>query len=370
MKLNRTSAVMEYKFVSSFETLRSKLLSQKKYADRLEKPLAYWALPNDRRLPLAFMDRSVRQLLDTPFEELYATPGVGQKKINSLLNLLARAAKAPAPKDDPVTALLKSGEIFEEDGGLKKSGKIDPTTVSEAAWARWRNSVRQHRLEEYTLGQLAPTLEQLPRVLWHTTLETYLDLTLDEIRHMKTHGEKRVNAILQVFGGLHHLLGDATAPSSLAIHIMPRVVDEVDRWISHVLTSDESVTDDEIRERFIQPLIAQVRIDAGAQMARLTESRLAIRGRGATVRQSAKRLGLTRARVYQLLGDVADIIQVRWPDGAGRVEALIHHLNEFEDAPAESSPFYAAVELFFPGSCPEFESDSARDDGVKFSRAG
>ena len=134
MKLNRTSAVMEYKFVSSFESLRNKLLSQEKYADRLEKPLAYWALPNDRRLPLAFMDRSVRQLLNTPFEELYATPGVGQKKIHSLLNLLARAAKAPSPKDDPVTTLLKNGDIFEEDGGVKKDGKIDPTTVSEAAW--------------------------------------------------------------------------------------------------------------------------------------------------------------------------------------------------------------------------------------------
>jgi transcriptional regulator with XRE-family HTH domain len=366
MKLNRTSAVMEYKFVSSFATLRSKLLSQKKYADRLEKPLAYWALPNDRRLPLAFMDRSVRQLLDTPFEELYATPGVGQKKIHSLLNLLARAAKAPVPKDDPVTALLKSGEIFEEDGGLKKNGKVNPTTVSEAAWVRWRNTVRQYRLEDYALGQLAPSLEQLPRVLWDTTLDTYLDLTLGQIRHMKTHGEKRVHAILQIFGGLHHLLGDATAPASMAVHIVPKIVDDVDRWISSVLISDESVGSGEIRENFVEPLIAQVRIDAGVQMARLTESRLAIRGRGATVRQSAKRLGLTRARVYQLLGDVADIIQVRWPEGAGRVDSLIHHLNEFEDAPGESSPFYAAIELFFPGSCPEFESE----DSITLSRAG
>ncbi|MEZ6069355.1 MAG: hypothetical protein R3C10_03580 [Pirellulales bacterium] len=232
----------------------------------------------------------------------------------------------------------------------------------------WRNTVRQYRLESYTLGQLAPSLEILPRVLWNTPLETYLDLTLGEIRRMKTHGEKRVGAILQVFGGLHYLLGDASAPAAMAIHILPKTIDDVDRWISTVLTSDEPVSEEAIRDRFIEPLVAQVRIDAGTQMARLTESRLAIRGRGATVRQSAKRLGLTRARVYQLLGDVAEIIQVRWPDGAGRVEALIHHLNEFEDSPTAGSPFYAAIELFFPGSCPEFEGGES--DDVALSRAG
>src|SRR5690348_1087289 len=65
MKMTRTSVVFEYRLISTFENLRRRLLSEK-LADRLDKPLAYWVLPNDRRLPLAFMGRSLRELLETP----------------------------------------------------------------------------------------------------------------------------------------------------------------------------------------------------------------------------------------------------------------------------------------------------------------
>ena len=51
MKMNKVTSVEDYKIVSSFQSLRKTLLDDK-FADRLEKPLAYWALPNDRRLPL------------------------------------------------------------------------------------------------------------------------------------------------------------------------------------------------------------------------------------------------------------------------------------------------------------------------------
>ena len=48
MKPIRTRTVEEYKLTSSFERVRTTLLDEQ-YADRLERPLAYWALPNDRR---------------------------------------------------------------------------------------------------------------------------------------------------------------------------------------------------------------------------------------------------------------------------------------------------------------------------------
>src|SRR4051812_22923730 len=95
-KVNKATSVDDYKLVSSFHSLRKTLL-QEKYADRWDKPLAYWALPNDRRLPLAFLGRSIKDLLATPFEDLTATPGIGQKKISSLVKLLSRAIKDRPP---------------------------------------------------------------------------------------------------------------------------------------------------------------------------------------------------------------------------------------------------------------------------------
>ena len=82
--------------VNSFEAIKRTLLEER-YQDRLSKPLAYWALPNDRRLPLAFLNKTIGELVNTPFEELAATPGIGQKKISSLVKLLQRATRDEPP---------------------------------------------------------------------------------------------------------------------------------------------------------------------------------------------------------------------------------------------------------------------------------
>ncbi len=54
MRLDRTVSVEELQVVSRLEGLRQILLAES-YADHLDKPLAFWALPTDRRLPLAFL---------------------------------------------------------------------------------------------------------------------------------------------------------------------------------------------------------------------------------------------------------------------------------------------------------------------------
>src|ERR1700709_720363 len=92
----KIASVEDVKLVNSFQSVRKQLLDDR-FADRMEKPLAYWALPNDRRLPLAFLGRTLKDLLSTPFEDLTATPGIGQKKISSLVKLLARATKDQPP---------------------------------------------------------------------------------------------------------------------------------------------------------------------------------------------------------------------------------------------------------------------------------
>src|SRR4051812_9386333 len=116
MKFTKSASVEELQVVSRFESLRKILLSEQ-YTDHLKKPLAYWALPTDRRLPLAFLGRTLEDLLNTPFAELSRTPGIGQKKVCSFVKLLARAANtdpAELPVDD---AALLASAIESADGG-------------------------------------------------------------------------------------------------------------------------------------------------------------------------------------------------------------------------------------------------------------
>jgi hypothetical protein len=346
MKLTRSTSVLEYKLVSSFENVRKKLL-QPKFAERLEKPLAYWALPGDRRLPLAFMGRALRDLLDTPFEELYATPGIGQKKIHSLIELLNRAAK-----EQPIGALAAEVEQVERPNAaadiVALAGSTDPGIVSEALWEQWRASVRDFSLGREPLGRFALSLQNLPRVIWQTPLDTYLGLSLDEIRSLKTHGEKRVRAVLEVFGALHAILARAGRQDHLTVKIMPRFARDLEIWTEGVLNRDGLPTADELMQSFVEPLMAQARIDAGDQIAKLVENRLGLKGANSSVRQAARKMGLTRARVYQLLNEVGAVMDVRWPEGRPLVHRLRDKLIFATGGRSEFSTFLSTVELFFP----------------------
>src|SRR6478609_3514388 len=85
-----------YRLIGTYERLRKNLV-ERPDDGRLDKALSYWVLPTDRRLPIAFLDRPLRELLSQPFDDLMATPGVGHKKILGFFDLLKRAAKATAP---------------------------------------------------------------------------------------------------------------------------------------------------------------------------------------------------------------------------------------------------------------------------------
>jgi hypothetical protein len=349
MRLGSTTPLAELQFFSRFEGLRKILLAEA-YADHLDKPLAYWALPADRRLPLALMGRTLRDLLNTPAAELSATPGVGRKKIASLIQLLARAANTD-PAELPTEIL--NPQTGAAANPVDAADGFDPAAVSEVAWAQWRASVVRHGLTGETLGRLAPSLQNMTRVIWNTPLGVYTSSTLAEIRAMKTHGEKRVCAIFEVFHAAHTLVAGMGTQEHLLVRIVPRRIDRVEQWMGRTLQRPGIPSRQEILAEFIQPLLEQIRTDASQQVTSLAELRLGIGGPLTSVRQIARVLGLTRARVYQLLNEINDITTVRWPMGRHQVHEL-HERFATNLPDADGTPdlhqFHAAVELFYPGS--------------------
>jgi hypothetical protein len=349
MKMNKVTSVEDYKIVSSFQSLRKTLLDDK-FADRLEKPLAYWALPNDRRLPLAFLGRTIKDLLATPFEELSATPGIGQKKISSLVKLLSRATK-----DHPPAVPFGIADLNE----AKKSAAVekprrnitsfDPSVVSEALWAQWQQTVVEHGVGREKLGRLAPSLQALPTVIWHIPLDQYVNHTVAEIRQLKTHGEKRVRVVLEVFYLVHEMLATAGSQQYLALRIVPKFIQPIESWFSQVLAQQGTPTVEEIRDHLALPLLAQINVDAGETIFELSEGRLGISGPPQSVRQQAKKMGVTRARVYQLLEDCGRIMEVRWPEGANLFAQLDAKLQAEAADSDELRLFRAMYELFYPG---------------------
>ena len=158
VKFSKPTSAEDLQVTGRFEALRRILLSEQ-YSDHLKKPLAYWALPADRRLPLAFLGRTLEDLLRTPFSELSNTPGIGQKKICSFVRLLARAADTDPAQlpDDVVHSALESEHAGKEKSEGHKNG-FNPASVSEVVWGQWRASVLKHGLGPERLGRLASSL--------------------------------------------------------------------------------------------------------------------------------------------------------------------------------------------------------------------
>src|SRR5947208_1016202 len=74
---------------SRFEALRARR-PPAALAAWLDRPLSLWVSTQDRNVPLALIDRSIRDLLAMSYDELAATPGIGHKKIAALILLLGR----------------------------------------------------------------------------------------------------------------------------------------------------------------------------------------------------------------------------------------------------------------------------------------
>jgi len=345
MGSNNTSASVEnVKLSSDFERLRDILL-QDEFVDHLNRPLAYWALSNDRRLPTAFLGRPLRDLLKTSFKDLSATPGIGQKKIGTLVELLARATK----KHPPVMPPLKStADKKSEERTPRISDSFDPATVSEALWEEWRDTVRVHDVGHEKLGRLAPALLSVPTVIWNTRLSEYCGYSIAEIRQLKTHGEKRVRTILEVFHAVHQVLAHAPVHGPLSTRLFPRFVVPIDRGIAEIVESGTIPTRSELRDRIVLPLVDQLRLDLGPTVAKLVEGRLGLTGNPQPVRQQSRRMGVTRARVYQLLEDCEMVMEIRWPEGGRQLRSLHAHLQELSTPSDRLGLLRATIDLVYP----------------------
>src|SRR4051812_39838703 len=158
------SSAADVKLASNYESLRATLLTDQ-YAARLSRPLAFWALPSDRRLPTAFLGRTLRDLLGQSFEQLAATAGIGRKKLETFIKLLVRATKEDAAEAE-VENLPGADESPAD--GRDENGQFDPLRVSEMVWMKWRETVRRHGVGGEKLGRLTPSLQSLPSVVWNT----------------------------------------------------------------------------------------------------------------------------------------------------------------------------------------------------------
>jgi hypothetical protein len=145
------------------------------------------------------------------------------------------------------------------------------------------------------------------------------------------------------------VLSQAGADSHLSVRLAPAFLLPLERWVGDALAQENPPPRAEVSRCLAEPLLAQIEIDAGPTVAKLADGRLGIHGELQSVRQQARKLGVTRARVYQLLDDCAQVMAVRWPEGAGAVNGLVEKLARGTEVDDSLELLRSTSELFFYG---------------------
>jgi hypothetical protein len=179
-------------------------------------------------------------------------------------------------------------------------------------------------------------------------LKSYLGQTLLQIRNLRTHGEKRVQVILEVFFAIHESLHGSVPHAMLRVDLKPRFVPPVERWFDEILARESHPSHSEIQRNLVQPLVDQLSIDAGADVVELVRGRLGVNGKPISVRQQSKELHVTRARIYQLLEECDHVMEVRWPQGRRLFNELAERFTNDRRESMASELFLQTYDLFFP----------------------
>jgi hypothetical protein len=129
---------------------------------------------------------------------------------------------------------------------------------------------------------------------------------------------------------------------------MPAAIREVEDWLQGLLQNARVPDEAEVLARFARPLAGQILTDCGPTVSRLVDERLGMDIPPRSVRDQARQLGVTRARVYQLLDDVGKVMSVRWPEGQSLIDRLTSHFTPLEQRQGQLRLFFGLSELCFP----------------------
>jgi hypothetical protein len=342
--MSKSPSAEEVKLRTNYDNLRA-ALARPEHADRLEKPLAFWVLPSDRRLPLSFLPIPLQELLLKSFNELGDYPGIGRKKMHTFVKLLGRAVK-----NDPGDSSLSDAADGDEVEPAADVNQFNADGVSDLVWSKWRNLVRVRGLGYEKVGRLCPALRDVPTVIWNTPLSYYLDLTLADIRSLKTHGEKRVRVVLEVFHSVYRMLTTIEPLGGLAIRLAPKFAIDLENALAAFRGGGTPPTLAQLEQAIVVPLLRQLTADCGDTVGAIASDRLGVGTANGqvSVRLQARKLGVTRARIYQLLEECNQVMLVRWPEGRRQLDDFAHWLDEVY-APAECANLLASLrELLFP----------------------
>lgn len=329
-----------------------------------DEPLELWVLPSDRHLPTALIRLSLRELLSTSFTKLSSTRGVGDSKLVKLVSLVQRALNhlEDTPEDKTSTHVEVAPEVPlvapekepQEGNELSISfATTPPGNLGEQDWAKICRSIKSHSLEHHPLGRFAKSLSDLPKGLWCEPLSTFVSKSLFEVQKLPGYGEQRTTCVIKILQGLSLYVVNSPTDGHLEQRVLPASVNRITTWINSVLSQDEVPDYFLLCQNFVLPLLQQLEVDLGSELAEMVERRLGADGTRETLQEVAEHFDLTRERIRQLTLRAPKVMEVRWPEGKHLLDDFYEKFRSSGKAAKHVDLIQRTLEMLF-----DFETSS------------
>jgi hypothetical protein len=185
----------------------------------------------------------------------------------------------------------------------------------QRAWEAWSRTIVGFGFEHEPVGRYARSLRRLPRTLWHVPLRQFATESLACLRSRPWFGRKKLGVVGEVLQDLATTLEAQrfAAAEPPRIRIAP-IVDAEWRLLERIADGGGGGLTD-LAADVVPRLLEQIEQDVGSLARRAWTSRLPAAVPAETCSRRAARLGISRARYYQLLADGRTALRLRWPEG-------------------------------------------------------
>ena len=134
----------------------------------------------------------------------------------------------------------------------------------------------------------------------------------------------------------------------LAVRLAPRTIVAAEEWMAEARSRSFPPGREEIEQQLVEPIVQQLASTPAKRWPSWPAAAWASGPSAESVRNQSKSLGVTRARVYQMLEECHNVMSIRWPDGRRQLDEFAQWLDE-NYASAEAANLLASLrELLYP----------------------
>jgi len=329
--------------------LATRLLDTHQHHRLLDMPLWHWLQLDHLHIPVAWLDRTLREVLRLRLVEIASTRGIGAKKLEKLVLAVDRARIAIAQDDsaglgdtnrstgDHASESIEFPYRVACDAHFLGAKHACLRGLDERGWRCVAQIVRHHGLEDFMLGRFAPSLCELDRALWDVKIATFTRRPLSELERLQSYGSVRLRqSICQVLS-IAFVLNALPICDDMRLSLLAGPIAEANRWLAQLLPPERQELPEmqSIREGFLRPLLMQVENDGNARLSKVAHRRIGDGVQPATLREIGTEFGVTPDRIRTLSEQAAFILYVRWHEGDYLLQAACAELSDRGDVTAQ-----------------------------------